>query len=110
MSGREKGELEMLKDEFSEFKAENSRALLSLTSDVKEIRDALLGTDYNPGSSYKARLERLEKFAEEQQGMELRRRVFITVLGGLGTAFSALVMFLINHWAAIMRLFGNHNA
>jgi pilus assembly protein TadC len=101
MSGQELTEMEKLKENISEFKAEVSRQLLTITTTLNRMNEALLGNEYGSDNSYKARLERLETFAEEQRSLMFKQRIYMAVAGGAGTA----IMFIIEHWNAVLKLF-----
>jgi hypothetical protein len=101
MSGQVQTELEKLKENISDFKAEVSHQLLTITTTLNRMNEALLGNEYGSDNSYKARLERLETFAEEQRSLMFKQRIYMAVAGGAGTGF----MFIVEHWNAVTKLF-----
>lgn len=102
MSEQEHSGLERLKEDLTEFKGEMTRALLGITTTLNRINEAILGNEYGNGNSYKARLERLETFAEEQKAQMVKHRIYMAIAGGAGTS----IVFIVEHWGTVTKIFG----
>ena len=69
--------------------------LSHVKQDVKDIRDAILGTEFNRNQSYMARLDELETFKKTTEVKIIKAQVYATVAGfAIGAAVEFLIKYL----------------
>lgn len=78
--------------------------LTEVKEGVKDIKRAILGDEFNPDASFKARLERVESFVEGLRGHMAMAKAWGVVIGSLVSFGGLLIFKIIENWHPISNL------